>query len=98
MIPRKCLTLFAPVSLPENLASSLRLSELARTYVEHVFRKAGHPFDLRMCIKDFPPANILARPQSFEELDFTGFVRPEYNSKPDSRSNAKRDLMDSYFG
>lgn len=78
MIPRKCVTLFAPVSLPENLASSLRLSELARTYVEHVFRKAGHPFDLRMCIKDFPPSNILARPQSFEELDFTGFVRPEY--------------------
>ena len=77
MLPRKCVTLFAPVSLPENLASSPRLNELPRTYVKRVFRKVGQAFDLRMCIKDFPPSNILARPQIFEELDFRGFVRPE---------------------
>jgi amino acid adenylation domain-containing protein len=78
MIPRHCATLFAPVTLPQNLADSPRLRQLPRAYVERVFQKAGHPFDLRMCIKDFPPSGILAPPQNFEDLDFTGFVRPQY--------------------
>ena len=81
MIPRHCATLFAPVTLPQSLAGSPRLHELPRAYVERVFQKAGHPFDLRMCIKDFPACNLLARPQHVEDLDFTGFVRPEYTAQ-----------------
>jgi amino acid adenylation domain-containing protein/non-ribosomal peptide synthase protein (TIGR01720 family) len=78
MIPRRCVTLFAPVSLPENLVNSPRLSELPRAYVEQVFQKAGRPFDMRMCIKNFPDRNIIAPAQSFEELVFASFVCPEY--------------------
>jgi amino acid adenylation domain-containing protein/non-ribosomal peptide synthase protein (TIGR01720 family) len=80
LIPRRCVTRFAPVSLPENLARSLRLNELPTVYVEQVFKRVGHPFDLRMCIKSFSSANILSHPVAFEDLDFTNFVRPEQES------------------
>ena len=56
------------------------LTELPSVYIEQVFNRVGHPFDLRMCIKNFPPANVLSQAQVFEDLDFTGFVRTEDES------------------
>ena len=78
MIPRACATWFAPVALPPNLADAPRLNPLPRTYVAEVFRKEGHCFDLRVCIKDFPRSHILAPPQEIESLDFTGPVPTAY--------------------
>jgi amino acid adenylation domain-containing protein/non-ribosomal peptide synthase protein (TIGR01720 family) len=80
MIPRRCITRFAAVSLPEKLAESLRLTELPGVYVQQVFKKFGYPFDLRMCIKNFPQGSMLSQAQVFEDLDFTGFVRPEHEA------------------
>jgi precorrin-6B methylase 2 len=76
MIPLRCLTQFAAVSLPEKLGGSLGLAELPRVYVERVFAKHGNPFDLRMCVKNFPQAQVLSNAQTFEDLDFNGFVNP----------------------
>jgi amino acid adenylation domain-containing protein/non-ribosomal peptide synthase protein (TIGR01720 family) len=92
MIPRRCTTWFAPVSLPENLAVSLRLNELPGAYVEQVFKRVGHPFDLRVCIKNFPQASILAQPQIFEDLDFTDFIDPECRSAVTFTINKKSRL------
>jgi amino acid adenylation domain-containing protein/non-ribosomal peptide synthase protein (TIGR01720 family) len=78
MIPRHCATLCAPVTLPPNLAASPRMRELPLRYVERVFQKAGCPFDLRVCVKDFPTCNVLARPGIFEDLDFRGVVAREH--------------------
>jgi amino acid adenylation domain-containing protein len=70
MIPHRCVTKFAPFMLPENLASSPRFTGLPRLYTKKVFSKVGHPFDLRVCIKNCPPENLLAEPMVFEDLDF----------------------------
>jgi amino acid adenylation domain-containing protein/non-ribosomal peptide synthase protein (TIGR01720 family) len=80
MIPRRCITRFAAVSLPEELAESLRLSELPSFYVQQVFQKFGYPFDLRMCISNLPLGSMISQAQVFEDLDFTGFVPPEHEA------------------
>ena len=77
MVPRRCVTRVAAVSLPEELRGGDRLTELPRLYVERVFQRVGHPFDLRMCIKNFPASHLLSKPETFEELDFSGFVQAD---------------------
>jgi len=80
MIPQRCITQWAAVSLPEELADHPKLTELPSIYLEEVFKRVGYPFDLRICIKNFPHANILSDVQVFEDLDFTDFVQPEFES------------------
>jgi hypothetical protein len=58
--------------LPQHLADSPRLSWLPHLYTEKVFAKVGHPFDLRLCIKNCPPDHVIAEPKVFEDLDFSG--------------------------
>jgi amino acid adenylation domain-containing protein len=81
MIPRRCVTCFAAVSLPEEIRNPLRLRELPGHYVEQVFRRTGYPFDLRVCIKNFPPPSLLSKAQTFEDLDFTDFIQPDYETE-----------------
>ena len=80
MIPQRSVTRFAAVSLPEKLADSLHFSELPSVYLRRVFGKFGYPFDLRMCIKNLPPNQILSEPQTFEDLDFTDLVDPAHET------------------
>jgi amino acid adenylation domain-containing protein len=89
MIPRRCLTNIAPISLPDALWASPRLAELPRTYVRQVFERMGRPSDLRLCIKDFPKENVLAPPDVFEDLDFSEFIEPD--SECDVRFTINRD-------
>ena len=77
MVPRRCVTRFAAVTLPDQLREAPRLNPLPRYYTEQVFRRIGHPFDLRICIKNLPPSCLLSQPNTFEELDFTSFLEPD---------------------
>src|SRR5262249_10468691 len=77
MIPRRCVTQIAPVALPDHLAGSPRLTGLPRLYTEQVFEKVGHPFDLRMCVKNCSSDQLLAEPAVFEDLDFSAVGRPD---------------------
>jgi amino acid adenylation domain-containing protein len=79
MIPQRCVTRVAPICLPEDLAQHPKLTEIPHLYVEKVFEKVGHPFDLRMCIKNFPPTNLLSAAQVFEDLNFASHIEPEYD-------------------
>ena len=76
MIPQRCVTRIAPVTLPPNIAGSLELAPLPRFYVERVFEKARGTFDLRMCIKNAHREDLLSSPQVFEALDFASPVPP----------------------
>jgi amino acid adenylation domain-containing protein len=71
MVPWRCVTKFAPFTLPQHLADSPRLVGLPRQYTQEVFAKVGRPFDLRLCIKNCPAENLLAEPRVFEDLDFS---------------------------
>jgi amino acid adenylation domain-containing protein/non-ribosomal peptide synthase protein (TIGR01720 family) len=80
MIPRRCATRIAAVHLPEALAETPEFNELTGRYTEEIFRKVGRPFDVRVCIKNFPSSNLLSDSAVFEDMDFRGYVEPEYRT------------------
>jgi SAM-dependent methyltransferase/acyl carrier protein len=80
MIPQRCATRIAAARLPDLLADEPAFGELSGHYVEEIFRTVGYPFDVRVCIKNFPVEHVLSDSALFEELDFSGYVAPEYES------------------
>ena len=81
IVPQRCVTKFAPFMLPQHLAESPQLTGLPRLYAQQVFSKVGYPFDLRLCIKNCPPENVLAEPMVFEDLDFGSPSDPNVSSE-----------------
>jgi len=71
MIPQLCETRIAAAALPEEFSTQPSFSELSGPYVDDIFAAAAHPFDLRVCIKNFPSTNLISDSQIFEVLDFT---------------------------
>ncbi len=68
MIPSRCLTRIAAISLPEG--SRPAFTEISAGYVESIFAKLGTPGDIRICLKGVPLSWLMSEPQIFEELDF----------------------------
>ncbi|HET7231202.1 MAG TPA: amino acid adenylation domain-containing protein, partial [Longimicrobium sp.] len=77
-VPERCLTMVAAASLPDALYEAPAFTETAADYVRRIFDIVGHPFDLRLCIKNFPASNLLTGRAIFEDLDFRGPVSPNY--------------------
>jgi len=80
MIPQRATTRIAAVSLPEELAAHPRFSEIAGPYVEKIFETVGHPFDVRVCIKNFPVSQLASDAGVFEDLDFSRSIPAELHS------------------
>ena len=80
MIPRRSVTKIAAVSLPADLATHPSFNELTGHYVEEIFRTEGHPFDVRLCIKNLPRSCVMSDAQPFEDLDFDAPVAPEFET------------------
>ncbi|MBN3950382.1 MAG: amino acid adenylation domain-containing protein [Nostoc sp. NMS7] len=81
MIPHRCITKIAAVTLPDELQANPGFNQMAGHYVQQIFAHAGHPFDLRMCIKNFPQGNFISDSDIFEDLDFTDVTDTEYSRK-----------------
>ena len=82
MIPGRVGTRVAAVTLPDGIRDAPRFTRLASRYVRKIFDQVGRPFDLRLCIRDFPAANILSTTGTYEDLDFSaGPVAPEYTRR-----------------
>jgi non-ribosomal peptide synthase protein (TIGR01720 family) len=77
MIPQRSVTKIAALSLPDSLAEHPKFADAPAHYVEEVFRKVGHPFDLRLCIKGLPRASIVSEPSTFEDLNLLHYTEPE---------------------
>ncbi|MCU1246142.1 MAG: hypothetical protein JWN02_2052, partial [Acidobacteria bacterium] len=77
MVPIRSTTMYAPVELPEELLRELAFGPLPARYVDRIFAEIGYPFDLRLSVKGLNRSHLLAPPQTFEDLDFTGPVDPE---------------------
>jgi amino acid adenylation domain-containing protein len=71
-VPARCTTMIAAVELPENLRSSPAFAPLAVNYVKKIFEAQGHAFDLRLCVRNLSPAQLLSDCCVFEDLDFRG--------------------------
>lgn len=70
IIPTSSVTKIVAISLPEDMYDNC-FSELAAHYVDKIFDQIGYSFDLRICLKNFPEANIISLPDIFEDLQFT---------------------------
>ncbi|MGR9100207.1 MAG: amino acid adenylation domain-containing protein [Gammaproteobacteria bacterium] len=79
IIPGRCLTYIVPISLPEALRRSPRFARPALDYVDQAFQWAGRPFDLRLCVQNFPKDRLLSQPAVFEDLDFSRPLACEYD-------------------
>lgn len=89
MIPQRCITRIAAVSLSDEITSSPVFAEGTAYYLEKVFDQVGYKFDVRLCIKNFSRSNLLSDVAVFEDLDFSDFVQPE--SHKEIRLNITRD-------
>jgi amino acid adenylation domain-containing protein len=81
MIPSRCTTKIAAVSLPGDLATHPRFTELSGPYVQKIFEAAGNPLDVRVCIRNFPESNVVSDAQVFEDLDFSRVIDTELRSE-----------------
>ncbi|MGB7922916.1 MAG: AMP-binding protein, partial [Pyrinomonadaceae bacterium] len=96
IIPSRCVTRMAAVSLPDALAVSPKLTEVGAYYAEKVFGAVGHRFDLRVCVRNFPGSHIISSEETFEELDFSRSLPVE--QKREARLRIERDgLMDGFL-
>ncbi len=78
MIPQRCITKIAVVSLPDELLNNLGFPEVAAYYTKKVFNQAGFNFDLRLCLRNFPRSNVISEAGIFEDLDFNSPIETEY--------------------
>ncbi|HEX5883405.1 MAG TPA: amino acid adenylation domain-containing protein, partial [Pyrinomonadaceae bacterium] len=78
MIPERSLTRVAAITLPEDFLTNPAFTSVSSQYVEKVFQQVGHRFDLRLCMRNFSTTNIISNSQTFEDLDFSRLIEPEY--------------------
>jgi acyl-CoA synthetase (AMP-forming)/AMP-acid ligase II len=79
MIPGRCETLAAAVSLPDEFMRNPRFSELAAYYAENLFTQAGYQYDLRLSITGTDRSHLCSTIGVFEDIDFQA-PRPWYSS------------------
>jgi amino acid adenylation domain-containing protein len=77
MIPQKCLTKIAAVSLPTILQNRPGFSEVGAGYIKKLFDYFNYKFDFRIGVKRFPKSNIISNWDIFEHLDFSGIAKEE---------------------
>jgi len=80
MIPERCVTQMAAVSLSDELYNTPVFGELGSYYVDKVFEKIGHPFDIRLCIKNISKQNIISTNAIVEDLYFDKNAQEQYRN------------------
>lgn len=70
MIPGRSITKIAAARFPDGLLPHPGFYQVPSTYTGKIFAEVGYPFDLRLCIKNFPRNNLLSNADVFEDLDF----------------------------
>ncbi|MEO7386728.1 MAG: amino acid adenylation domain-containing protein, partial [Gammaproteobacteria bacterium] len=71
-VPATCVTRIAALELPADVRDSPAFRPLAADYAHRLFSAVGHPFDLRLCLRNVRPADLLTGAADFERLDFHG--------------------------
>ncbi len=70
MIPGRSITKIAAARFPDALLPHPGFYQVPSRYTGKIFDEVGYPFDLRLCIKNFPRGNLLSNADIFEDLDF----------------------------
>jgi len=80
-IPALCETMIAPAQLPDAARAAPGFNSLAATYAKKIFAAAGAPFDVRLCVRNFPVTGLLAAPTLFESLDFNNELQTAFTGQ-----------------
>ena len=92
MIPERSRTFVAAASLPDELLDNPGFSEMGANYVARIFEQVGHPFDLRLCIRNFPESHLISKTEIFEDLNFIEQAATEYRREVHLRITRKGKL------
>jgi amino acid adenylation domain-containing protein len=95
-VPSRCVTMIAAVELPEELRERPAFGALARDYLKKVFAAEGREFDIRLCLRNLPPKQILSDCHVFEDLDFQGAL-PESGQGEASFTIARNASCDGFL-
>jgi amino acid adenylation domain-containing protein/non-ribosomal peptide synthase protein (TIGR01720 family) len=72
MIPSRCVTRVAAVSLPPDVAwQGAGFSQISAGYLTRLFDAVGHRFDVRLCLKHLQETDLISDAAVFEELKFS---------------------------
>ncbi|MDA0811146.1 MAG: hypothetical protein O3C21_01970 [Verrucomicrobia bacterium] len=75
MLPYRCSTLLAPVSLPASIAQQPCFASNAISYLWKIFETWSRPFDVRVSVAEHQNGcKIVAAPQVFEEMVFDSLI------------------------
>ena len=96
MIPSRSITKIAAVYLPDNLYREPTFQGVPAQYVDKIFKHLGYPFDLRLCIRNFPTSHIISNDDIFEHLDYTTFT-PEESTHEIRLVIHKNALLDGFL-
>jgi amino acid adenylation domain-containing protein/non-ribosomal peptide synthase protein (TIGR01720 family) len=96
MIPCRSTTLIAGARLPERLRSKPQFSAASGYYAEKIFEQLGYPFDLRVCVKNFPIDHVISDHAIFEDLDFNRGV-PDEESHEISLTISEHTTLDGFL-
>lgn len=77
MIPHRCATKVAAITLPTELLDFPGFDRLTGHYAEQIFQHVGKSFDLRLCIKNLPDTSVISDRATFEDLVLTSTVATE---------------------
>ncbi len=78
MIPQRSVTKIAAICLPDEIQHIPGFSSMTAYYTQKVFKAVGHPFDIRLCLKNLPKSFIISSDAIFEDLNFRGYAEQEY--------------------
>ncbi|MEZ4729301.1 MAG: amino acid adenylation domain-containing protein [Caldilineaceae bacterium] len=96
MIPAQSVTKIAAVTLPDALQQNPQFTPMTAHYTAQIFEQVGHPFDLRLCIKNFPNHHLLSDAGIFEDLDFNA-VMPLQDTHENTLTIKKDGRLDGFL-
>ena len=77
-VPERCVTRIAALELPAVLRAQPRFGTLAADYARRLLATVDQPFDLRLCLRNVAPTDLLTPAADFEVLDFSGELALEH--------------------
>jgi amino acid adenylation domain-containing protein len=78
IIPSRCLTRVAAVSLPETFLNAPAFAELAKYYAAQMWEEAGYKYDLRVSVAGTGTDSLRSTIDVFEDLNFASPANPGY--------------------
>lgn len=78
MLPERSTTKIAAVTFPDELWNDLGFTRVSGHYTQKIFEQIGYPFDVRLCVKNFPKSHVLTDFGIFEDLDYTQPLATNY--------------------